>query len=144
MISFTYTCLTLQERENEVRKLNEVGIYSFFYTTAHTKKELREVQQDKVSVEYTLSTACLLTTQYKTQMELMDLELINAKNQLQVLEAENIKLVSDNIQFVSELNVLKTIPTQPVPASESLPKSIQGQQVVSLLQSSLTTCSDQF
>ena len=144
MISFTYTCLTLQEMENEVRKLNEVGIYSFFYTTAHTKKELHKVRQDKASVEDTLSAAHLSTTQYKTQMELMDLELINAKNRLQVLKAENIKLVSDNIQFVSELNVLKTIPTQPVPASESLPKSIQGQQVVSLLQSSLTTCSDQF
>ncbi|KAG6875875.1 hypothetical protein C0992_001975 [Termitomyces sp. T32_za158] len=113
---------TLQERENEVRELKNVGISSFLPSTiAHPKKELHKVRQDKASVEDILSAARVSTTQYKAKVESMDSELINARSRLEVVEAEKIILTA-------KLDLLKTVPAQSVPASESVSVSLQGQQ----------------
>ncbi|KAG5723413.1 hypothetical protein E4T56_gene2255 [Termitomyces sp. T112] len=90
----------LQERENEVRKLNQV-------------------RQDKVSLEDILSAARVSTTQYKAKVESMDAELNNARTQLQLVEAEKITLTA---------KLLEAIPAHPVPVSESVPVLLQGQQ----------------
>ncbi|KAG5349202.1 hypothetical protein C0989_005286 [Termitomyces sp. Mn162] len=90
----------LQERENEVRKLNQV-------------------RQDKASLEDILSAARVSTTQYKAKVESMDAELNNARTQLQLVEAEKITLTA---------KLLEAIPAHPVPVSESVPVLLQGQQ----------------
>ncbi|KAG6877046.1 hypothetical protein C0993_010825 [Termitomyces sp. T159_Od127] len=95
----------LHERENEVWKLNQ--------------KELCQVQQDKVSLEDILSAACVLTTQYKAEVESMDVDLNNTRTQLQLIEAEKITLTA---------KLLEAILAHLVPVSESLLVLLQDQQ----------------
>ncbi|KAG6898943.1 hypothetical protein C0993_002449, partial [Termitomyces sp. T159_Od127] len=89
----------LQERVNEVRKLNQV-------------------RQDKASLEDILSAARVSTTQYKAKVA-MDAELIKARTRLQVVTAEKITLTAKLLEATS---------AHPVPVSESVPVLLQGQQ----------------